>query len=251
MALSTPDRPLICVAPRIEERIVPGVTEKLAPLEGGAVDFVDALVTAGAMPVMMRLTHDAHLIASYVELCAGLALPGGQDVNPLLWGDTNSYADTYYCDERDTLELALVRAFLAVHKPIFGTCRGMQLLNVALGGTLSMAAETHAPRPGMQLWRHTAILSQPAHPVEVKEGSLLARCVGGATCLQTNSSHHCCVERLGDGVKLVAEATDGMPEGIEVPSERFCLAVQWHPECTWRDSSTDALLWQSFVEACR
>ena len=80
---------------------------------------------------------------------------------------------------------------------------------------------------------------------------LVAECGydGGYTTVQANSSHHCCVDRLGEGVELVARATDGVPEGIEVPSERFCLGVQWHPEYTWTKMETDFNLWKAFVSA--
>ena len=73
--------------------------------------------------------------------------------------------------------------------------------------------------------------------------------MGGFSLVQANSSHHCCVDRLGEGVELVACATDGIPEAIEVPGERFCLGVQWHPEYTWRKMETDFNLWKSFVSA--
>ena len=126
-----------------------------------------------------------------------------------------------------------------------------QLLNVVLGGTLCMDVPGLEPREGMALWRHQMVLTDPVHPVEVEEGSLLSRALGGATLVQANSSHHCCVERLGEGVRLVARATDGVPEGIEVEGRRFALGVQWHPEYTWRSLETDFSLWRSFVEACR
>lgn len=114
-----------------------------------------------------------------------------------------------------------------------------------------MAIERRTPRPGTALWRHTGILSTPAHPVEVVPGTLLARCLGGVGLVQANSSHHCSVLELGDGLVQSAQATDGIPEAIEDPAEKFVLGVQWHPECTWRTVETDALLWRAFVGACR
>lgn len=251
MISSRTGRPLICVSPRWEPRSYPGFSEELCPLVGGAKDFLDAIVAAGGMPVSMPMTDDAELIGEYVELCAGLAVPGGQDVNPKLWGDDRPYDQSLLSPERDALEAALIHAFLDAHKPIFATCRGMQMLNVALGGSLDMAVEKRAPRPGTCLWRHTCILNDAAHPVEVRPDTLLSRCVGGAERVQTNSSHHCCVERLGAGLELVGEATDGMPEAVELPGERFCLGVQWHPECTWTKIETDTMIWRAFVEACR
>ncbi len=243
-------RPLILVSPRWEQIDPPvAMTEKLAPEWALASVFANSIIAAGGMPLMMPLTEDPELMESFVDMCDGVALPGGHDVNPRLWGDEDAYDLRMLCDERDAFELELVHRVLALDKPLFATCRGMQLLNVALGGTLCMDVPGLTPREGTVLWRHQTILSDAAHPVEVEKGSLLSRCIGGKDVIQTNSSHHCCVERLGEGVSLVARATDGVPEAIEVPSRRFCLGVQWHPEYTWKSLSTDAALWRAFVAA--
>lgn len=90
-----------------------------------------------------------------VELCDDFALQGGPDVDPARFGDTTPYDKAPLCPERDAFELPLVQKILATDKPLFTTCRGTQLLNVALGGTLCMDVPSRTPRPGMQLWRHT------------------------------------------------------------------------------------------------
>ncbi len=244
------ERPVILVAPRLEDcQPCLKMPEKLAPEETAATVFLDAILAAGGLPLMAPLTEDEGLIARMVEMADGIALPGGQDVSPALWGDDSPYDEALLCPERDAFEARLIKAALAAHRPIFATCRGAQILNVALGGSLCMDVPSFEPVDGMALWRHRPILSDPAHPVEVRAGSLLERALGGFTQVQANSSHHCCVDRLGEGVELVARATDGVPEGIEVPSERFCLGVQWHPEYTWRTLPTDFNLWRSFVDA--
>lgn len=250
--MATTNYPKICVAPRWEKHVTPaGYIDEFAPIEGSAHDVVDALMHVGAMPIAAPMTDDEDLLAAYVTLCDGLFLPGGQDVNPRLWGDERSYDATLLCDRRDKLELTLIGLFRAAHKPIFATCRGMQILNVAYGGTLDMDINKRTPRRGVALWRHQAALSHPVHPVEVNEGTLLLRVMGGASLVQANSAHHCSVLELGQGLVQSAQATDGIPEAIEDPSEKFVLGVQWHPECTWRTIETDALLWRAFVDACR
>ena len=246
------DRPAILVSPRWVMRSAPGVPlDRPAPLEGAAADFFDAIIMAGGMPVLAPMTSDEGVLAPYVQRCAGLALAGGEDVNPRLWGDKYPYDPSLLCDKRDSLELALISAFIAADKPIFATCRGYQLLNVSCGGSLLMDIKKRSPRPGTVLWHHTGILHDAAHPVEVKPATLLSQCLQGMERIQTNSAHHCCVERLGEGLVLCAEATDGMPEAIEMPQAHFVLGVQWHPECTWRHIKSDELLWLSFVDACR
>ena len=102
----------------------------------------------------------------------------------------------------DAFEVRLVRRALELDLPLFTTCRGTQVMNVALGGSLCMNVAGLEPREGMALWRHQAVLHNPVHPVEVEEGSLLWSAVGGSALVQANSSHHCCVERLGEGVRL-------------------------------------------------
>ena len=246
------DRPLILVAPRLEK--VPPclkMPEALAPEESSATVFLDAILAAGGLPFMMAMTDDEGLIAHYAAMADGIAIPGGQDVSPALWGDDAPYDESLLCHERDAFELKLIHAALAAHKPLFATCRGMQILNVALGGSLCMDVPSLPVPAGMAHWRHAPILHDPAHPIVVESDSLLARIMDWRGMVQVNSSHHCCVDRLGEGVRLVAAATDGVPEAIEVTGERFCLGVQWHPEYTWQTLETDASLWRAFVDAAR
>lgn len=244
-------RPVVLIAPRWEPQHPSAeVPEQLAPEETMANVFADALIDAGATPLMMALTDDRAVLDDYLAMADGVAIPGGQDVDPSLWGETGPYTGGALCPERDAFELALVRRVLEARLPLLTTCRGTQLLNVALGGSLCMDVPGLEPRAGGALWRHQMILNDPCHPVEVEEGSLLARSLG-ATVVQANSSHHCCVARLGEGVRLVARATDGVPEAIEVEGQPFCVGVQWHPEYTWRAVETDRRLWHAFVDSCR
>lgn len=205
-------RPLILVAPRwqVMERTLE-VPEQLAPEEVMASVFADAILAAGGLPLMMPLTDDDDVIETMLSMCDGVAVPGGQDVNPARWGADSPYDESLLCDVRDEFEFKLVHRVLELDKPLFATCRGMQLLNVVMGGTLCMDVPGIAPLEGTGLWRHAMVLNDPAHPVEVQDGTLLARCVGGAGLIQANSSHHCCVDKIGEGVRLVARATDGIP----------------------------------------
>lgn len=249
---SADTRPLILVAPRLEQcQPCLKMPERLAPEEASATVFLDAILAAGGVPLMMSLTDDDEVLARYVDMTDGIAIPGGQDVDPALWGEEEPYDERLLCHERDDFELRLIRAALAANKPLFATCRGMQILNVALGGSLCMDVPSLPVPEGMVHWRHLPILNDPAHPIAVEDGSLLSRVLDWRGEVQVNSSHHCCVARLGEGVKLTAVATDGVPEAIEVEGQRFCLGVQWHPEYTWRTLETDFKLWRAFVDAAR
>ena len=198
------DRPLILVAPRWEEA-KPFLSETLSPNEEIASVFVDAILAAGGLPLQMSITEDIEVIRHYVDIADGIAIPGGPDVNPKRWGDDRPYDPTLCCEIRDCFEFKLVGEVLRAKKPLFTTCRGTQLLNVATGGTLCMDVPSLGAREGRTQWRHTHVLNDPVHPVEVVPGSLLERALGGHRLIQTNSAHHCCVDRLGKSTRLVAK----------------------------------------------
>lgn len=208
-----------------------------------------ALLTAGALPLMLPMTHEPEELAAYVELCDGFVISGGPDVDPALFGGDPNYDKSLLCPERDAMELPLIKLVLEVDKPLFTICRGTQLLNVALGGTLSMDVYDRKPTQTSALWNHIGVLAHPVHPVDIKPNSKLAQAVG-VNQVQTNSAHHCVIDKLGAGLDLVGWATDGVPEAIEHAEKNFCLGVQWHPEQTWQSIPTDFALWEAFVAAC-
>ena len=218
--------------------------EQLAQVTGINQANISRLENGTANPSLRTLKRLAEGMGMELKL-----IPGGPDVNPKRWGDDRPYDPTLCCEIRDSFEFKLVDEVLRAKKPLFTTCRGTQLLNVATGGTLCMDVPSLGAREGRTQWRHTHVLNDPVHPVEVVPGSLLERAVGGHRLIQTNSAHHCCVDRLGKSTRLVAKATDGVPECIEVEGQPFCLGVQWHPEYTWKTLETDFDLWKSFVEA--
>lgn len=244
------NRPLIFVAPRFEPGKMYG-EEHLDPNEATTKCFVDAIFEAGGLPVMMNLTTDADLISEYVRRADGIAIPGGPDVDPVEWGDRSGYDPSKLCKPRDAFELPLIRECIRLDKPLFTICRGTQAMNVALGGTLCMDVPNYPRKPGSREWNHVNLMRTTSHSVLIKEGSLLAKASGGTEPYAVNSAHHCCLDRLGKGLELVAESDDGVPEGVVFPGKRFVLGVQWHPEYTWYESDRDFNIWKAFVKACR
>ena len=239
----TGTRPLICVTPRwfpAHEIFCAG--ESIGDI------FMNALLDVGGMPVMMPVTSDKGLMREYVAMCDGFTFPGGHNVDSTKWGE-DPIDINMLCPERDALELPLLELILEADKPFLGICRGAQVLNVVLGGTLEQDLTRLKPQGREHLWSHTTILDRSAHPVEVEEGSLLQRCVGGKNVIEVNSSHGQCVGKLGEGVHITGRATDGIVEAFEVPSQRYCLGVQWHPEYTWQLFEHDRQLFGSLVEA--
>lgn len=146
------------------------------------------------------------------------------------------------------MEQALVKAALAADKPILGICRGMQSLNVALGGTLHQDIKAARPDASLQHVQGRPF-DMPAHMVEIVEGSLLEQCVG-ATRLGVNTIHHQSVDKLGEGLVVNAiSPDDGIIEGIEMPGARFVIGVQWHPEHMWRLRPHSKRLFKALVDA--
>jgi putative glutamine amidotransferase len=191
--------------------------------------YVEAVQHAGGLVVM--LPPDEHLLddpGEALDLLDGLMLAGGADIDPSSYGEQPHPQTLDTVPERDRFEIALVRAAIERDLPVLGICRGMQLINVAYGGTLLQ----HLP----ERFGHHEHLRVPGtfdgadHDVELVDGSLAAN-AARETHHATKSHHHQGVDRLGEGLRISgSSAMDGLPEAIEMPSRRFVLGVQWHPE---------------------
>lgn len=172
----------------------------------------------------------------------GLLLPGGGDPHPLLWGEQPHPGLGEVDPARDRWEIALCRAALSADLPVFGICRGMQLLNVALGGTLW---QDLAERGGSLAHWQSAPIECGWHSV-VCRGTLAAVYGAASGEMRVNSRHHQGIRRLGESLRAAAYAPDGLIEAIELPERRFALGVQWHPE---RLAAGEALF-AAFAAAC-
>lgn len=211
--------------------------------------YVSALTRAGTLPILLPAVTEASAISRYATMCDGLLLSGGGDVDPALYGASTRWECGTVSPLRDAFELALCREMLRLRKPILAICRGIQVLNVALGGTLYQ--DLQAERPGCLAHRQKQPSCYAAHPVTVVPGSQLYDILGD-TGLHVNSLHHQAVKEPGDGAVICAAAPDGIIEAIEVPQFPFCIGVQWHPERLWDQPSTSlhARLFRAFAEAC-
>ncbi len=194
-----------------------------------ARSYVEAVQRAGGLVLMVppdaRLLEDPDEV---LDLLDGLVLAGGSDIDPAGYGARAHPETVDTVPERDRFEIALVRAAIERDLPVLGICRGMQLINVAYGGTLLQ----HLPeRFGHhEHLRVAGTFDGADHDVDLVEGSLAAR-AAGETHHATKSHHHQGVDRLGEGLLISGcSAMDGLPEAIEMPDRRFVLGVQWHPE---------------------
>jgi len=204
-----------------------------------AEPYARAIEAAGAVPVLEEARPGIE-----IGSCAGLLLTGGSDVDPSLYGEIACPETQPPDPERDAAETAVIDEALARDLPLLAICRGMQILNVHLGGSLVQhlpGAERHV--------RRTPDRSLPAHGVAIEPGTLLSNIAHRET-LEVNSRHHQAVARLGRGLRVCArDAEDGTVEAIELPERRYVLAVQWHPENQAPVDSEQRNLFQSFAAA--
>ena len=177
----------------------------------------------------------------------GVVLAGGPDLDPARYGETLHPACTLAPDARDTFELEVARQCLHDGRPLLAICRGMQVLNVAAGGSLIQDLPSQVPvaLPHAQDDSATTL----AHAVEIQEASHLARAARLGMSQQVNSRHHQAVKAIGHGLVATAHATDGIVEAIEAPGLPFCVGVQWHPENFWRTGEF-LQLFELFAAAC-
>lgn len=203
--------------------------------------YIESLARAGAGMRWVELSDPEQAVQDALT-CDGLLLPGGGDMDPKFYGQERIPA----CGEpnllRDAAEPLLLRAFLAADKPVLGICRGIQVMNAALGGDLYQDIKPFEHLPHNGHWAKV-------HTVTVRRGTLLSRILGQDTVL-VNSQHHQAVDRVAPGFTLAALSEDGIVEAIEKPDAGFCLGVQWHPE--WLSDADPAMqgLFDAFVNAC-
>ena len=207
--------------------------------------FVRGLEKAKAIPVIIPISNP-ELAKEFISRVDGLLLAGGQDVSPLLYGEEPhlNLARTY--PARDAFEIELIKEAYRQHKPIFAVCRGLQILNVALGGTLYQDIESQYENISVKHTQKT-MPSQPTHTIQIASGSELSRVLGTTT--PVNSYHHQAVKQLASDFVPVAWSTDGLIEAFESKSEdQSVVAVQWHPELLIEDSNVMHGLFDNFVE---
>jgi putative glutamine amidotransferase len=213
-------------------------------------DYGTSVRLAGGEPRVLDWTADP--VDQVIAWCDGLLLPGGVDVQPGLYGEPRHPSVTEVNEARDAYEIALVQAALAADLPVLAICRGLQVLNIAAGGTLIQ----DIPSQVAGALTHTIPMPKDAiaHEVRVSPHSRLAAlmqdALAGTDTLKVNSRHHQSVRRVADGLTVTATAPDLVVEGLEREESRFCVGVQWHPENFWRTGEFRRLF-EGLVEASR
>lgn len=210
--------------------------------------YATSILEAGGIPFLIPYLDDMETMQQIATHCDGLLLTGGGDIDPNYYHEEPIPEQGEVVPARDVTELQLVKAFRNQNKPIFGICRGHQLLNVALGGTLyqDILAQGAAKLQHVQV----APREHLSHRVQVAAGSLLHSIVKQEE-IKVNSFHHQAVKKIAPSLVVSGMSRDGVIEAIESRSEPFLLGVQWHPEDLAEKQETAKVLFTTFVNACR
>jgi len=210
--------------------------------------YADAVIAAGGTPVLIPPELPVPNWRGLLSRLDGVLFSGGGDIG--IEHFKGQPHETIEVDlERDMIELPLLRAVVEDGKPFLGICRGLQVVNVALGGTLYTHIMDQHPNALDHDMREDAIRTHLAHPVRIEEGTRLAEILGEPV-VQVNSLHHQGIKELAPGLKASAHAPDGLIEGIELPEHPFGLAVQWHPEWLMDQQATQNLF-KGFIQAAQ
>ena len=222
------------------------------PANGNAISYLRAIEAAGGIPALIHLTRDPEVLGAHYERCDALLFAGGEDVDPSFYGAERHPLLGKPNPLQDEVEIELARRARADAKPILGVCRGMQLLNVAFGGTLYQdlpsdfsAAINH------NLSTDQLDMSYLAHPIALQGDSWLAQQLDTADLI-VNTLHHQGLRDLAPGLRAVAHAPDGLIEAVEGAGPGLIVALQCHPEELWeRADRRWARVFEAFVAAAR
>ncbi|HEU5209309.1 MAG TPA: gamma-glutamyl-gamma-aminobutyrate hydrolase family protein [Longimicrobiales bacterium] len=210
--------------------------------------YINALEAVGLATVLITPAHSPQAVRALMNACAGLVLSGGEDVDPARYGAEPSPALGSVNRRRDEVEFNALEYALQQQMPVLGICRGAQVINVAMGGTLFQDLATE--RPGPVLHQQREDWGQRTHCASVVTGSRLHEIVQNEE-LFINSYHHQAIRDVAPGLSVVARAEDGMVEAVEGRDQPWLVGVQWHPEryeASTPGNDPDRLLFQAFAE---
>ena len=224
-------RPLIAIPGRRSDEAKGHRT----PVVSGGRLYADAVQRAGGLPVVIPPTGDVHLIRATVERCDGMVLLGGGDVSPAQYGHEVT-ARLFGVDEFiDAFEIAAVQHAVALDLPVLAICRGHQILNVALGGTLIQHLENY------EVHRDTM------HDVQLTQDSLVAEAMG-TTQPMTHSFHHQAIDTAAPSLAVVGHSSDRTIEAVQHSTATWVIGVQWHPEDTAEEDPANQGLFNALVQ---
>ena len=210
--------------------------------------YIEALENAGAEVMLLPYTDKPSEIVDMLQKSDGACFTGGIDVDPKRYFEEKMSCCGDTEDKRDLFELGLFFVAMQENKPILGICRGLQLINVALGGTL------YQDIPSMCITDISHTQSEPrfehSHEVNVIKDTPLYSLVG-AERIKANSFHHQAIKDIGEGLEIMAQADDGIIEAVYAKNRKYLRAYQWHPERIYQIDKNQALIFEEFISACK
>ncbi len=211
-------------------------------------DYVKAIEASGGTPILLPYSKKSETSDSFIELCDGFLFSGGNDIEPIRYGEETKPNCGAIQLNRDDFEFRMFEKMIATDKPILAICRGMQVVNVAFGGTLYQDIPSEISTDIQH--RQTEARYEFSHFVKILGDTPLAAFIG-ENSIRANSFHHQAVKDLGEGLKVMAVAEDGIVEAIYLPSERYLFAFQWHPELLQEKDGASRRVFESFISAAK
>lgn len=232
-------KPLIAVMPQFDTD-----TEnyKLVPA------YIKAILDAGGLPMIIPFTNNKADIEQIAGIFDAFLFTGGQDIDPSLYGEEKQeYCNQIVCN-RDTLDISLMKEVAKTDKPVFGICRGLQVMNVAFGGTLYQDIPTQCN--SKVLHRMEEPFNRVAHTVDIVENTPLMDIVNTKT-IGVNTIHHQAIKDVAPKLEVTAISEDGIIEGVYMPGKKFFMATQWHPELIYFEEESSKKIITAFVNAAK
>lgn len=209
--------------------------------------YMSAIEAAGGIPIMLPMTTDKEMIHHFANVYDGFIISGGQDLSPSFYGEDILPECGSIIPDLDTMEMELISEVVKQDKPLLGICRGLQFLNVALGGSLYQDLPTQYSSELCH--RMEAPYDRSVHRVDIVPNTPFATIIG-CESLQVNSIHHQAIKHMPSCVKETAISEDSLVEGIYMPDKKFIMAVQWHPELALETDMHSKEIFDAFVKAC-
>ena len=210
------------------------------------IPYVSAIEQSGGLPILLPYVDGDETIEKFVDICDGFFFTGGKDIDPKRYGEeARACEDIQY--NRDELEFKVFQRVINTSKPILAVCRGLQLVNVALGGTLYQDIPSELD---LQLQhRQSEPKFSPSHDVNILASTPLSELMG-VDRIKANSFHHQAVKALGKGLAVMALSDDGVIEAAYLQDKRYLRAYQWHPERLCKTDAHNRLIFEDFIKAC-
>ena len=210
--------------------------------------YPKAIEAAGGIPVVLPCGDNFDVYDHFLEICDGFMFTGGCDIRPTRYGEETLPECGSIQDHRDVIELAFFGKAIKTNKPLIAICRGIQLVNVGLGGTLYQDIPSQI---GTDIaHKQTEGRFEPSHSVNIIENTPLCAMTGGKASMIANSFHHQAIKELGRGLEVMARAEDDIIEAVYMPEKPYVRAYQWHPERLWQIDADNLAIFTEFVKAC-